>query len=193
MRVLSKRFKFEPLLSLPYTISDVIFIIIEFLSVQNLVCLKMNCLREGGAERNELANFVFGSRIDAIKRILTDPTQFMVETLLAVGITFYVLMTITFGIAIPCGIFTPTVLIGAALGGAAGNLIENHIDPEITPSTFALLGVAALLAGVQRSTVSVAVILVEGTGQIRVLTPAIIVVVVARYGELEVFRWQEHA
>lgn len=134
-------------------------------------------------EINELANMLFGSRIDAIKRILTDPTQFMVETLLAVGITFYILMTITFGIAIPSGIFTPTVLIGAALGGAAGIFIENHLDPEITPSTFALLGVAALLAGIQRSTVSVAVILVEGTGQIKVLTPAIIVVVIARYGK----------
>ena len=140
-------------------------------------------------EINELANMLFGSRIEAIKRILTDPTQFMVETLLAVGITFYVLMTITFGIAIPSGIFTPTVLIGAALGGAFGIFVENHIDAGITPSTFALLGVAALLAGIQRSTVSVAVILVEGTGQIRVLTPAIIVVVVARYGK-QLFNWR---
>ena len=93
-------------------------------------------------------------------------------------------MTITFGIAIPSGIFTPTVLIGASLGGAAGLVFQEHIFPDITPSTFALLGVAALLAGIQRSTVSVAVILVEGTGQIKILTPAIIVVVVARYGKL---------
>ncbi|CAB9516755.1 Putative chloride channel-like protein CLC-g [Seminavis robusta] len=132
-------------------------------------------------EINELANFHFGSRIEAIKRILTDPSQFMTQTLLSVGILFYVLMTITFGIAIPSGIFTPTVLIGASLGGAAGNFFQETIDPEITPSTFALLGVAALLAGIQRSTISVAVILVEGTGQIKVLTPAIIVVVIARY------------
>jgi len=130
---------------------------------------------------NELADMLFGSRIGAIKRILTDPAQFKLETLLSVGILFYFLMTITMGLAIPSGIFTPTVLIGASLGGAAGILFQTHVDPEITPSTFALLGVAALLAGIQRSTVSVAVILVEGTGQIKVLTPAIIVVVIARY------------
>lgn len=137
----------------------------------------------GEGQVNELANILFGSRIDAIKRVLTNPTQFKLETLLGVGATFYVLMTLTFGIAIPSGIFTPTVLIGASLGGAAGIIFQEKIDEQITPSTFALLGVAALLAGVQHSTVSVAVILVEGTGQIKVLTPAIITVVVARYGK----------
>jgi chloride channel 7 len=60
-------------------------------------------------------------------------------------------------------------------------MLQDYVDSHITPSTFALLGVAAMLAGVQRSTVSICVILVEGTGQIRVLIPVIITVVVARY------------
>jgi H+/Cl- antiporter ClcA len=140
-------------------------------------------------EINELANMLFGSRIEAIKRVLTDPAQFEQETLLAVGVLFYVLMTLTFGIAIPSGIFTPTVLIGASLGGAAGIFFQEVVDPNITPSTFALLGVAALLAGIQRSTVSVAVILVEGTGAIKVLMPAIITVVISRYGTSRCVLW----
>ena len=69
-----------------------------------------------------------------------------------------VVTLITFGTAIPAGLFTPTVLVGAALGGACGNAFQEYVDEEISPSTFALLGVAALLAGIQRSTVSVAVI-----------------------------------
>lgn len=130
---------------------------------------------------NELGNVLFGSRIDGIKRILTDPTAFKRETLLTVGILFYVLMTLTFGVALPSGIFTPSVLIGASLGGAAGMTFQDWFGTQVTPSTFALLGVAALLAGIQRSTVSLCVILVEGTGQIKVLMPSIIVVVIARY------------
>ena len=130
---------------------------------------------------NELGNILFGSRIDAIKRILTDPSEFKRETLLTVGILFYVLMTLTFGAALPSGIFTPSVLIGASLGGAAGITFQEWFGADVTPSTFALLGVAALLAGIQRSTVSLCVILVEGTGQIKILMPAIITVVVARY------------
>jgi len=47
------------------------------------------------------------------------------------------------------------------LGGACGNLFAEFIDENIAPSTYALLGVASMLAGIQRSTVSVAVILGE--------------------------------
>lgn len=132
-------------------------------------------------EVNEMATIVFGSRTDGIKRILSDPNQFQERTLWTVGIVFYGLMTITFGSIIPSGIFTPTVLIGASLGGATGLAFQRCLTPDIIPSTFALLGVAAMLAGIQRSTVSVSVILVEGTGKIQVLLPTIIVVLVARY------------
>lgn len=132
-------------------------------------------------EVNALATILLGSRDKAIRWILTDPEQFQFRTLLTVGGLFYFLTLWTFGSAVPMGVFTPTVLIGASLGGAGGLLLKAHVDSEITPSTFALLGVAAMLAGVQRSTVSICVILVEGTGQIKVLIPVIITVIVARY------------
>lgn len=130
---------------------------------------------------NELATIMFGSRDDAIKRILADTSQFQPGTLWTVGLLFYFLMTFTYGSILPSGIFTPTVLIGASLGGAAGLAFEDLFGPTVTPSTFALLGVAAILAGIQRSTVSICVILVEGTGEIKVLLPVIVVVLVARY------------
>ena len=132
-------------------------------------------------EVNEMATMMLGSRTDAIKRILANPNQFQERTLWAVGILFYFLTTLTYGSTLPSGIFTPTVLIGASLGGAVGLAFQRCLTPNIIPSTFALLGVAAMLAGIQRSTVSVSVILVEGTGKIQVLLPVIIVVLVARY------------
>lgn len=130
---------------------------------------------------NALATILLGSRDQAIRWILTDPAQFEARTLFTVGFLFYILTLLTNGSALPLGVFTPTVLIGASFGGAFGLLLQDEIDPLITPSTFALLGVAALLAGVQRSTVSICVILVEGTGQVKVLIPVILTVVVARY------------
>lgn len=130
---------------------------------------------------NELADIVFGSRTDAIGAILTNPEQFSPWTLLTVGAIFFPLMTLTLGVALPSGIFMPTFLIGSSLGGAAGMLFQQWVSPELSPSTFALLGAAALLAGIQRSTVSLCVILVEGTGQVKVLMPVIITIVVARY------------
>ena len=130
---------------------------------------------------NMMARTMFGSRIIAIRHILTDPSVYQQETLLAIGIVFYVLTLITSGITIPAGIFTPIILVGAAFGGAIGNAVHHYVDEETTPSTFALLGVAAMLAGVQQSTISVAMMLVEGTGQIKILTPVILVVIIARY------------
>jgi len=132
-------------------------------------------------EINELADIFFGSRDTAISGILTDPTQFAPWTLFTVGAVFFLLMPLTLGVALPSGIFMPTVLIGSSLGGAAGMIFQEWFGPELSPSTFALLGAAALLAGIQRSTVSLCVILVEGTGQVKVLIPVIITVVVARY------------
>lgn len=132
------------------------------------------------AEINELATVFFGSREEAISDILTDPTQFHSYTLVAVGVIFFILMTLTMGMSLPSGIFMPTFLIGSSLGGAAGIAFQGWI-PGLSPSTFALLGAAALLAGIQRSTVSLCVILVEGTGQVKILIPVIVTVVVARY------------
>jgi len=129
---------------------------------------------------NMMARTMFGSRIIAIRHILTDPSVYQQETLLAIGIVFYILSLITSGITIPAGIFTPIILVGAAFGGAIGNAVHHYVDEETTPSTFALLGVAAMLAGVQQSTISVAMMLVEGTGQIKILTPVILVVIIAR-------------
>jgi CBS domain-containing protein len=60
-------------------------------------------------------------------------------------------------------------------------LFQYWISSALSPSTFALLGAAALLAGIQRSSVSLCVILVEGTGQVKVLIPVIVTVVVAQY------------
>jgi len=130
---------------------------------------------------NMMARTMFGSRIIAIRHILTDPSVYQQETLLTIGTVFYILTLITSGVTIPAGVFAPIILVGAAFGGAIGNAVHHYVDEETTPSTFALLGVAAMLAGVQQSTISVAMMLVEGTGQIKILTPVILVVIIARY------------
>lgn len=75
----------------------------------------------------------------------------------------------------------PTVLVGSALGGCAGIEFDKWLSHDASPSTFALLGAAALLAGIQRNVVSLCVILVEGTGQTKILIPVIVTVVAARY------------
>lgn len=111
---------------------------------------------------NELADIFFGSRVKSITRILTNPEYFDQRTLLTVGMVFFPLMTLTVGVALPVGLFMPTFLVGSSLGAAAGMLFQNLVSQELHPATFSLLGSAALLTGIQHTTVSLCVILVEG-------------------------------
>ena len=84
------------------------------------------------------------------------------------GLVFLFLMLITFGVALPSGLFMPTLLTGSSLGGYAGIMIQKHLIPDIVPAHMALLGATAMLAGIQRTTVSLVVIMMEATGQVKV-------------------------
>jgi len=130
---------------------------------------------------NEVASILLGSRDEALNDILTDPSKFEPRTLLVSGLTFLFLMVITFGIFIPSGLFMPTLLTGSSLSGWAGLMIQRYLLPSVVPAHMALVGATAMLAGVQRTTVSLCVIMMEATGQTKVLIPLIISVVVARY------------
>eukprot|EP00957_Ditylum_brightwellii_P086298 6566784-Ditylum_brightwellii.AAC.1 len=109
----------------------------------------------GKNQIDELGVILFGSRESAIKFILTDPTMFEPATLLSVGLLFFPLMTLTFGVNIPSGIFMPTMLVGASLGGVACIALNSALDLGLNSSTYALLGAAALLSGIQRSTMAI--------------------------------------
>lgn len=117
---------------------------------------------------NQVGAILLGSRDDALNDILSDPTMFEASTLLICGLVFLFLMMITFGVALPSGLFMPTLLTGSSLGGFAGIMIQRHILETIDPAHFALFGAAAMLGGVQRTTVSLCVILMEATGKTQV-------------------------
>ncbi|ORE11226.1 hypothetical protein BCV72DRAFT_220089 [Rhizopus microsporus var. microsporus] len=102
---------------------------------------------------------------------------------------------ITYGARVPCGIFVPSMAIGAMFGRMIGLLVklwhENKPDfflfascrpdmPCITPGTYAFLGAAAALGGVMRITVSVVVIMFELTGQITYILPTMIALMITR-------------
>lgn len=144
----------------------------------NILSSQFNCK---SGYYNEIFKILLGSREDAIRGILTNPLAYNPRTLFTVGTLFFTLMTITFGVSVPSGIFMPSILAGSALGGFAGICFQKYFIASLEPSTFALLGAAALLAGIQRNTVSLCVILMEGTGETKVLIPLIVTICVANY------------
>ncbi|KAE8220501.1 hypothetical protein CF319_g5988 [Tilletia indica] len=111
-------------------------------------------------------------------------------------ITKGALTIITFGIKLPAGIFIPTLAVGACFGRIVGLLVQylqwtNADHPFfgfceasdkacIVPGIYAMVGAAATLSGVTRTTVSLAVIMFELTGTLTYTVPVMLAILVAK-------------
>ena len=126
-----------------------------------------------------------------IVSMMEDPRRYSVLTQLAVGCTFFVLMTLTYGSAVPAGVFVPTIAAGACFGSLFGvgmeKLFQEYLldilgtGDLVSAAPYTLQGAVALLGGVQRSSLSLVVIILEGTGAVQQLLPIILTTVVAKW------------
>ncbi|CAO1628618.1 unnamed protein product [Parajaminaea phylloscopi] len=106
------------------------------------------------------------------------------------------LTIVTFGIKLPAGIFIPSLAVGACFGRIVGLLVQwlqwtrPHLgffswcsasdDACIVPGIYAMVGAAATLSGVTRTSVSLAVIMFELTGTLTYSIPIMVSILVAR-------------
>ncbi|KAK9717300.1 hypothetical protein K7432_006318 [Basidiobolus ranarum] len=106
------------------------------------------------------------------------------------------LVCFTFGIRIPCGIFIPSMVVGAIAGKILGigvELLYIHYPTNsffsscgggshcINPGLYAVVGAAATLTGVTRMTVSLIVIMFELTGSLAYVLPLMIANLIAKW------------
>jgi chloride channel protein, CIC family len=83
------------------------------------------------------------------------------------------------GSGVPGGLFTPSLALGALLGGALG-IAWSWIWPGVPPGLFAVLGAAAVLAATTHGPISSVVLIMELTARDRsFMLPLLIVVVIA--------------
>ncbi len=78
------------------------------------------------------------------------------------------------------GVFAPALFIGAALGGAFGSLLT-MLFPSlgINPATFALVGMAAALAGAVHAPLTAVILLFEMTNDYRIILPLMFAVAIS--------------
>jgi CIC family chloride channel protein len=86
---------------------------------------------------------------------------------------------ISAGAGVPGGLFTPSLFYGAALGGAAGELLALVLPGAAPPGALALVGMAAVLAGTTHAAVSSVLIIFEMTGDYGVILPLMLTAAVA--------------
>ncbi|KAH1046754.1 hypothetical protein J1N35_037538 [Gossypium stocksii] len=94
---------------------------------------------------------------------------------------FYTLAVITFGTAVPAGQFVPGIMIGSTYGRLVGIFTVNHYKKlNIEEGTYALLGAASFLGGSMRMTVSLCVIMVEITNNLKLLPLIMLVLLISK-------------
>jgi chloride channel 3/4/5 len=114
------------------------------------------------------------------------------------GLAKIFLTLLCVGLHIPAWIYMPTMAIGACTGRAIGMFVQTlhsqfptlfvfascPVDPEahcITPGKYALVGAAAAMGGVTRTSVSLVVIMLELTGALSMIIPIMLAVTVSKW------------
>ncbi|KAK9134150.1 hypothetical protein Syun_013480 [Stephania yunnanensis] len=129
---------------------------------------------------NDLASLFLNTNDDAIRNLFSTGTgkEFHVTSLLIFFLGVYTLGIITYGIAIPSGLFIPVILGGASYGRLVWTLFSPIF--EIDAGLFALLGAASLLGGTMRMTVSLCVIMLELTNNLLILPLVMVVLLISK-------------
>lgn len=113
---------------------------------------------------------------DAIKLLFHDPVSFHPGLLLLFGLVYFAMACWTYGLGVPSGLFVPSLLIGSVFGRLLGEAVQSlggAAHGWSPPGMYALVGAAASLGGMARITVSLAVILVEATGNTQYSLPVL--------------------
>ena len=117
-----------------------------------------------------LVPHVFGNGFEATSRVLEG--RFDTSWLLAILVAKVVATTITVSSGAPGGVFTPTLLLGACLGGITGNTVHWLFPAQAgLPGSFALVGMAAALAATTHAPVVSTVIVFEMSGDYAIVLP----------------------
>ncbi|KAK9367458.1 chloride channel [Lipomyces kononenkoae] len=136
---------------------------------------------------------------DALCPISMDGYASSIRSLTAAFVIKFVLTAVTMGLKIPSGIYVPSMVSGALLGRIVGLSVQwlqyraPHLflfsscpagnDPRACtiPGVYAIVGAGAVMAGITRMTVTLAVILFELTGSLDHVLPISVAILISKW------------
>lgn len=134
-------------------------------------------------EYSPLAYLLLHSKEQAIKTLFSSKmalgATLDIQSLLVCYVIVMFTTLVTFGAAIPVGLFIPNILAGACLGRVVGQLLEGW-GYDVHAGTYALMGAAGALGGFSRMTISIAVIAMEITNNMYLLLPLMMVIMISK-------------
>eukprot|EP00730_Choanoeca_flexa_P020207 TRINITY_DN9882_c0_g1_i1.p1 TRINITY_DN9882_c0_g1~~TRINITY_DN9882_c0_g1_i1.p1 ORF type:complete len:765 (+),score=146.03 TRINITY_DN9882_c0_g1_i1:161-2455(+) len=145
-------------------------------------------LRQGGCEPleySQLGSLFYNTGHHAVNLLFQTGTYdlFSADTLAVFFCVYFVLATVTAGASFPSGLVIPMLTMGGSLGRLFGlgvnSAFRTGVDgvAPIDPGAFAMIGAAAFWCGSGAMTATIAIIILEVTGDFQYL-PAIAVAVI---------------
>jgi CIC family chloride channel protein len=122
---------------------------------------------------------VLGVGYETIEKTLA-PAQMGALFLLAILVAKLVMTALCVGAGVPGGVFAPSLVLGAVLGAAFGQA-AGAVFPGlgIAPPAFAMVGMAAVLAGTVHAPLTATLLLFEMTSDYRIILPLLFAVAVS--------------
>ncbi len=102
------------------------------------------------------------------------------SALLLIGLVRMFSTSVTLGSGNSVGMFAPSLIIGAAIGGGVGGYIH-YLAPAMVsnPASFAIVGMAGFFAATAKTPLSVIILVAEITGNYELIVPSMWVVAIS--------------
>jgi len=120
---------------------------------------------------------VLGIGYDTLNNILNNHLGLALLAALVVGKV--VATGVAIGLRVPGGLIGPSLVIGGALGGVAGILVQSLSIPTGGEAFYAAVGMAAMMSAVLRAPLAALIALLELTSNPSVLFPGMVAIVFA--------------
>ena len=122
---------------------------------------------------------IFGEGYHVISDVLSSKSQ-VIWLLFVLMIAKLVMTPVSIGGGFAGGVFAPSLFIGAMLGGGFGYLAKMLFPSlNIYPAAFAMVGMAAVLAGAVHAPLTAILLLFEMTRDYRIILPLMFAVVIS--------------
>ncbi|MCO5576774.1 hypothetical protein L7F22_030594 [Adiantum nelumboides] len=132
---------------------------------------------------NDLAGLTLSTNDDAIRSLFNNNNnnEYQYLSLVLYLVSVFALALVTYGLAVPSGLFIPVILVGATYGRLTGKFLKSHIGFEnIDEGLFAYMGAASFLGGSMRIAVALCVILLELTNNLLMLPWIMLVLLISK-------------
>ena len=135
----------------------------------------------GVEELNDYALLFFQPSEQSIKMLFHSEENLTKASLVWFTVIYFFFACWTYGIAVPSGLFVPSLLIGASVGRLYGEVVAGWGWSDSQPGVYSLIGAAAVLGGMSRMTISLTVILIEATNDYTYGLPLMLTLITARW------------